>query len=132
MLSGFQQYLIDKGFKRTCKEHCGNLEKEDYTNKFLSTYSPLQYDFKKDDKYCYWGLCECNKPPVMFLGSSIMSVVQNENSFRTKEDGYRTLFSQWHEDRYDEIYDVFMSEKKLFVVNCEDEKNILISIMKIS
>lgn len=117
MLSGFQQYLVDKGFKRTCKEHCGKNEKEDYESIFLSSYNPLQYNFKKEDKYCYWGLCEHNKPPVMFLGNSKMFIIQKKDNYRTNEDGYRILFSQWHEDKFDEIYEVFTSEKKYFKIN---------------
>lgn len=130
MLSGFQQYLVDKGFKRTCTEHCGKNEKEDYESTFLSTYNPLYYNFKKEDKYCYWGLCEYKKPPVMFLGNSKMSIVQNKENYRTNEDGYRILFSQWREEKFDEIYDVFMSDKKYFKINVEDEKNISIEILE--
>lgn len=129
MLAGFQQYLINKGFKRSAIEHCGDKEIENYSSTFLSTYNPLHYNFKKDDKYCYWGLCEHKKPPVMYLGSSKMSIVQNKENYRTQEDGYRILFSQWHEDKFDEIYDVFMSDSKYFIINCEDEKNISIEIL---
>jgi hypothetical protein len=128
MLSGFQQYLVDKGFKRTCTEHCGKNEKEDYVSTFLSSYNPLHYNFKKDNKYCYWGLCEHKKPPVMFLGNSKMSIIQNKENYRTNEDGYRILFSQWHEEKFDKIYEVFMSDKKYFKINCEDENNISIQI----
>lgn len=97
---------------------------------FLSTYNPLHYNFKKDDKYCYWGLCEHKKPPVMFLGNNKILIVQNKENYRTNEDGYRILFSQWHEEKFDEIYDVFMSDKKYFKINVEDEKNISIEILE--
>lgn len=130
MLSGFQQYLVDKGFKRTCTEHCGNKEKEDYQSTFLSTYNPLRYNFKKDDNHCYFGLCEYGKPPVLFLGYNKISIVQNKENHRTKEDGYRILFSQWQEDKFDEIYNVFLSSSKFFQINCQDEKNIFIEILE--
>lgn len=130
MLPGFQQYLVDKGFKRTCTEHCGNKEKEDYESTFLSTYNPLHYNFKKDDKWVWWGLSEWGKPPVMCLGSNKMIIVQNEENYRTYEDVYRILFSQWHENKFDEIYDVFISDNKYFKINCEDEKNITIEILE--
>jgi len=130
MVAGFQQYLVDKGFKRTCTPHGGKNEKEDYESIFLSTYNPLHYNFKKYDKYCCWGLFEHKKPPVMFLGDSKMSIIQNKENYRTNEDGYRILFSQWHEEKFDEIYDVFMSDKKFFKINIEDEKNISIEILE--
>lgn len=126
MLPGFQQYLVDKGFKRTC---CGVGSKErveNYTSIFLSTYNPLDYEFRKDDKYCYWGLCEYQKPPVMFLGNEHMLIISNNR--KTNEDGYRILFSKWKEDKFDEIYDVFMSEDKYFRIDCEDEKYTKITI----
>lgn len=129
MLTGFQQYLVDKGFKRTAIEHCGKNEVENYTSNFLSSYSPLTYNFTKDNKCCYWGLSEHKKSPVMFLGREKMNIIQNKENYRTHEDGYRILFSQWHEDKFDEIYDVFMSDNKYFNINCEDEKNIVISIL---
>jgi hypothetical protein len=127
-LPGFQQFLVDKGFKRTCTEHCGSKVKEDYTSTFLSTCSPLTYDFEKGNKFCYWGLWEKDKPPVMFLGVTKMRIIQNGSNYRTKEDGYRILFTKWGEDRFDEIFEVFMSDNKHFEVNCVDEKNITITI----
>jgi hypothetical protein len=129
MLPGFQQYLVDKGFKRTCTDRFGKGEKEDYTSTYLSTYNPLHYNFKMGDKYCYWGLSEDKKPPVMSLGSNKMFITQNEDNHRTYEDGYRILFSKWREEKFDEIYDVFMSENKMFKINCEDEKNITVEII---
>lgn len=128
MLTGFQKYLVDKGFKRTCNDPCSKNEKEDYESTYLSSYNPLHYNFRKGDKYCYWGLCEDNKPPVMFLGNNKMYIIQHKENKRTKEDGFRILFSRWHEERFDEIYDVFMSDKKYFLINCEDENNISIDI----
>ncbi len=129
MLAGFQQYLVDKSFKRTCTEHCGKNEKEDYSSIFLSNYNPLHYNFKKDDKYCYWGLSEHKKPPVMCLGRNKMLLIQNKENYRTYEDGYRILFSKWHEEKFDEIYEAFMSDNKVFKINCEDESNITIEII---
>lgn len=130
MLPGFQQYLVDKGFKRTCTEHCSKKEIEDYASTFLSAYNPLHYNFKMGDKYAYWGLCEYQKPPVMFLGNNKILIVQNKEKHRTNEDGYRILFSKWHEERFYEIYDVFMSKNKMFKINCEDESNITIEIIE--
>ena len=129
MLAGFQQYLVDKGFKRTCTEHCGKDEVEDYSSIFLSTYNPLYYNFKKDDKYCYWGLSEFKKPPVMYLGSDKMILLQTKGSYRTQEDGYRILFKKWQEEKFDEIFEAFMSDNKVFKVNCKDESNITIEII---
>lgn len=130
MLTKFEQYLVDRGFKRTCIEHCGKNEKEDYESTFLSTYNPFYYKLSKDDKCCYWGLSEYKKPPVMFLGNKKMVIVQNKQNYRTNEDGYRILFSQWLEDKFDEIYEVFMSKKKYFKINVEDENNISIKILE--
>jgi len=129
MLSGFQQYLVNKGFKRTYNEYGGKSVKEDYISTVLSSYGPLYYTFTKDDKQCFWGLCEKKRPPVMFLGESKMLIVQNEKTFRFKEEGYRILFNQWKNDRFDEIYDVFMSDNKYFKINCVDENNISIEIL---
>lgn len=130
MLPGFQQYLVDKGFKRTCTENCGKKEIENYTSTFLSAYNPLHYEFRKDNKYCYWGLCEYQKSPVMFLGNDKIRIAQNEENIRTNEDGYRIIFSKWHEDKFDEIYDVFISYNKYFKIDCRDEKNITIEIFE--
>ena len=129
MLTGFQKYLVDKGFKRTCTEHCGKNEIEDYINTFLSSYNPLHYNFKKDDKYCYWGLCEHGKSPVMFLGNNKIMILQNQENIRTNEDGYRIIFSKWNEDKFDDIYDVFVSKGKYFKIDCRNEKNITIEIL---
>lgn len=132
-LPGFQQYLVDKGFKRTCTEHCGTEIVEDYKSLFLSSYNPLYYNFTKEEYHCYWGLSEMHKPAVMCLGNGKMRVIeeliiQERGHRRTYEDGYRILFSQWKEDRYDEIYDVFISEDKYFIIDCTDEKDIEITV----
>jgi hypothetical protein len=132
MLTGFQKYLVDKGFKRICTEHCGTQRMENYTSNFLSSYNPLLYEFTMGDKWCYWGLSEYQRPPVMFLGFDKITVIQNRENLRTKEDGYRVLFSAWKEDKFDEIYDVFMSENKYFLIDCRNEKNISILIKKSS
>jgi hypothetical protein len=98
MLSGLQQYLVDKGFKRTCTKSYSKEEVEDYESLVLSTYSPLCYNFTKDGRSCYWGLSEYKKQPVMFLGRDKMIVNQTREQFfdrktnRTTEDGYRLLF----------------------------------------
>jgi len=126
-LPGFQQYLVDKGFKRTCLEHCGKKEIEDYESIFLSSYNPIDYVFRKDNKECSWGLSEHGKPPVMYLGVDKMRVINSIN-LKTFEDGYRILFSKWGEDKYDLIYDVFISDNKYFTVDCKDDNNIIITI----
>lgn len=127
MITGFQKYLVDKGFKRTKTEWVGKqpFYVEDYQSNYISTYGPLHYNFHKGDKYCYWGLAERNKPPVMCLGSDKMII----NGGRTYEDGYRILFSKFGEDKYDDIYDVFISKDKIFFINCSDEKDIKISVL---
>lgn len=130
MLTGFQQYLVDKGFKRTCTKYCSIEIVENYTSEFLSTYGLIEYQFTKDEKFCYWGLIEDKKPPVMFLGTGKLVVIQNKDNHRTTQDGYRILFSKWHQDRFDEIYEVFMSGQNFFAVDCTDEKNITIEIIK--
>ena len=128
MVECFQKYLISKGFKRTCIKGNSKNEVEEYESNYLSSYNPLQYNFRKESKYCYFGLSERGRPPVINLGSNKMSIVHNKENFRTYEDGYRILFSKWHENKFNDIYDVFMSENKYFVVNCEDENNIHIKI----
>lgn len=129
MLTGFQQYLIDKGFKRTCIEHCGKKEIENYESMFLSSANPIHYNFRKDNLYCFWGLVEYGKAPVMFLGNSKLIIIQNENNYRTVEDGYRILFTMWNEEKFEDIYDTFVSENKYFQINCKDENNITIEIL---
>ena len=126
MLPGFQKYLVDKGFKRTYSDIKGE-QVEDYSSLFVSAYNPLFYEFRKDNHYCYWGLCEMGKPPVMNLGKHKMFLIQNESNFRTYEDGYRILFSKWHEEKFNEIYDAFINGKS-FIINCQDEKNITITL----
>ncbi len=132
MIPGFQQYLVDKGFKRTK----GITKEEDYDSTFVSSYGPLNYSFKKDGHYCYWGLSEREKPPVMCLGADKISIIQNRDiredgkrSLRTYEDGYRILFTKWGTDKFDVIYDVFISEDKYFEIDCRDEKDIKIEIL---
>jgi hypothetical protein len=124
---GFQQYLIKKGFARTCRKY--NKYVEDYTGTFLSSYGPLRYDLRKDDKYVWWGLSEMHKPPVMYLGKDKMVIFSpDDDNRRTIEDGYRILFQKFGEDKFDEIYDALITEGKYFEVNCEDEKNITVEI----
>lgn len=64
MLTGFQQYLVEKGFKRTCSAINSKQETENYTSTMVSTYGPLQYNFKKGNIWVWWGLSEMGKPPV--------------------------------------------------------------------
>ncbi len=124
MLPGFQQYLVDKGFKRTCRKF--GEEMEDYDSLFLSSYGPLHYEFRKDNHYAYWGLSEHQKPPVMHLGAAKIDIIQDTDlegrviNRRTEEDGYRILFSKWKEDKYDEIYDAFISDDKQFLIDLSD------------
>ena len=125
MIPGFQQYLVDKGFKRTCTFFKDEGEQENYKDIILSSYNPLHYNFSKDGKYCYWGLAEMHKPPVMFLGDRNIKVIQNKENFRTNDDGYRILFSKWKEDKFDEIYSTFITDGKYFIIDCTDEKDIL-------
>lgn len=119
-LSGFQGFLVDKGFKRFYSDNSGKetVEVENYDSVRLSSYDRICYEFKKDDKYCWWGLREYMKPPVMFLGANKLFIMQPPEYSRTKEDGYRILFSKWKEDKFEEIYDVFVSENKIFKVTC--------------
>ena len=125
---GFQKYLIDKGFKRTCIKASDKVETEDYESLFLSSYNPLHYNFYKDEVYCFWGLVEKDKPAVMYLGANKIRVVQNNSNHRTKEDAYRILFSKWKEEMFDIIYDVLISKDKRIVVDCYKEDDIKIYI----
>lgn len=128
MLLGFQQYLVNKGFKRTCINPANREREENYHSMFLSSYSPIKYDFTDGINYCYWGLCERGKSPVMFLGDKKMHIIQNGNNIRTVEDGYRILFNEYGEDKYDEIFQVFISNNKYFKIDCRDERNIIIQV----
>ncbi len=59
MIPPFQQYLIDKGFKRLKSIYDkGELKTyEDNESMFISTYGPTCYWFEKDGKnYLNWGL----------------------------------------------------------------------------
>ena len=130
MITGFQKYLINKGFKRY---YCNfnnkkNIMIENYESLFLSSYDILTYEFIKDNKYCYFGLSEYQKPPVMFLGNDKILIIQNKKNYRTNEDGYRILFSQWKENEFEKIYQTFMSNDKYFLINCENEEKIFIEI----
>jgi len=127
MITGFQKYLVDKGFKRTYHTSWGE-KKEDYESVYLSSYNPLFYEFEKDEMYCWWGLSEKDKPPVMFLGHKKMIVYYSDGDKRTIEDGYRILFSKWKEDMYDTIYNVFCFDNKYFIVDCRDKNDIKIHI----
>jgi hypothetical protein len=138
MLAGFQKYLVDKGFTRWCFPHLGKKndeEVENYDSVFLSTYCPLIYTFKKGNKQCWWGLSECDKPPVMFLGYDKINLLQlsskeaAQNNIkwfkeRTVEDGYRIILQQIKD--YDLIYDVFMSDDLIFNVYCTVENPFVI------
>ena len=138
MLAGFQKYLVDKGFTRRCFPHLGEKndeEVEDYDSVFLSTYCPLIYTFRKGNKQCWWGLSECDKPPVMFLGYDKINLLQlsseeaAQNNIkwfkeRTIEDGYRIIFQQIKD--YDLIYNVFMSDDVIFIINCTVENPFVI------
>lgn len=128
MLPGFQQYLVDKGFKRTYIEYHNRkaIEIEDYKKEFLSGYGPTHYNYRKDNLCCWYGLAEMGKPPVMCLGSNKIKIVTDV--FKTFEDGYRILFSNWKEDKFDLIYDVFISDDKYFLVDCSNEKDVKIKI----
>lgn len=127
-LPPFQQFLVDKGFTRTCIEPAGSKEVENYNSASLSAANPLQYEFRKDRHYCFWGLVEAGKPPVMHLGASKILVLFGPNDYKTNEDGYRILFSKWKEDRFDEIYDVLVSDNKFFEVDCRNQNDIKIEI----
>jgi len=123
MLPEFQQYLVDKGFKRTVTKYVGKTpyEEENYKDVFLSSYGPLEYHFRKDDLYCYWGLCEADKPPVMNLGLNKIIVIESRTekvliNARTPEDGYRILFSKWGKEKFEQIYEVFSSPNQRFFV----------------
>lgn len=142
-LTGFQKYLIDKGFKRYYEIWSGGkgnkkCEKvEDYESVFVNSIDRKCYLFTKDNYKYWWGLCEYLKPPFMFLGNKnlyVNQIIMDENglpkeNLRTKEDGYRILFSKWKEDRYDEIYDVLINDNKYIEIDCCDEKNITIKIV---
>lgn len=147
MLTGFQKYLVDKGFSRTRSEFVGRTHSlvEDYENEYLSAYGPLHYNFKKENIYALWGISESGKPPVMDLGHTKIKVLYNRKNpelpvdgsnvvfnkvptGKTHEDGYRILFSNWGPDKYDEIYEAMATEGKYIEVDCRDEKHIKIQI----
>ena len=114
------------GFKRTYS--IMGKEVENYDSNSLSGYSPTHYNFYKDNKYCFWGLVERNKPPVMFLGRKKIMVVGG--GLKTLEDGYRSIFSIWGEHKYPLIFEVFCSEGLLFNVDYSYDKTPDISIKK--
>lgn len=142
MLTGFQKYLVDKGFKRHYEVWSGGKGNkkceivEDYESVFVNSIDRICYLFTKNNHKCLWGLCEYSKPPVMYLGFNKLKLIEHyyddkggiKENFRTIEDGYRILFSMWKEDMYDGIYDVFISENKYFEIDCCNEKNITINI----
>lgn len=127
MLPGFQQYLVDKGFKRTYQQF--KEVKENYDSLFVSSYGPTHYEFSFESVFkCWYGLAEMHKPPVMYLGSNKMKIIQNSKNMRTQEDGYRILFNKCHHDKFDEIYNVLMTEEKYFEIDCTNEKDIKINV----
>jgi len=128
MLHGFHQYLIDKGFKRTCSNLKGEIV-ENYDSLFVSTGNPLGYEYRKDNHYCYWGLSIQGMPPNwMLCGGHKMKIIQNKDNPRCYEQGYQILFSKWKEDKYDLMYRVLTTDYSRFVINCTNESNITIEV----
>ena len=127
-LPSFQQFLIDNGYKRTRLAIGSKTEKvEDYESVFLSTYGPTEYCFKKGNNFCFFGLVEVGKPPVMHLGDHKMKLINGGK--RTIEDGYRILFSVMKEQTYPAILEAFESKNGSFVVDLTDEKSPKILIL---
>ncbi len=76
MITGFGKYLIDNGFKRYRYEwHGHGKEKkqvftEDYETESVSSLGMLEYTYRRNDVWCYWGLNIKGHHPKFFIIST--------------------------------------------------------------
>ncbi len=76
MITGFGKYLIDNGFKRYRYEwHGHGKEKkqvftEDYETESVSSLGMLEYTYRRDNVWCYWGLNIKGHSPKFFIISN--------------------------------------------------------------
>lgn len=125
MLGGFQDYLIDKGWKRYTKDR--NLDRhENYTSNFLSGYGPATYFFSNDNfpgLEFWYGLAERGKPPCFSIYPTHISYISD--NYKTIEDLYRIVLSKID---YDILYDIISKQDRYFEIT-EDDNNTIIKII---
>ena len=76
MITGFGKYLIDNGFKRYRYEWVGHGKEkkrvftEDYESESVSSLGMLEYTYRRDGVWCYWGLNIKGHHPKFFIIST--------------------------------------------------------------
>ncbi len=122
-LSGFQQYLVDKGWKRyylDFYESRKNPPKIYSDSVMVSSYGPTEYRFEHEDHpeiVLWWGLHIHKKPPVFCLSRIWIYDVNDKR--RVDQDLWYDVMKMLD---YDTIYDLILREGR---VRIEDGKAIV-------
>ncbi len=128
MIHPFEQFLINKGWKRY--KSFGTHRVEDYTDSFTSTMGPLGYFTTDGINEVYYSLTESNMPPYMRIPKTLLKI--DKNSLDTNGRASQLLFINWKENMYNTILEVIKDSTRFIIVDATDTNNIKIEIRGIS
>lgn len=110
-LDRFQKELVDRGFQRYNSRGV-----EDYATNEISSMGNSGYHFKKDGQFVGYGLTLANLPEHYYISPMKMFVRHDPNNYRHPYECSIILFDKWN-GRWNEIIDVVLSEKEVFVLD---------------
>lgn len=117
----FQEYLIDKGWKRYYIDYSLRDSPKVYSNnKWLSSYGPTEYlfeHFHHPELILCWGMFIYKKPPVFYLNS--INII-HDDKHRLDQDLWFDIMKMLD---FDTIYNLILTKGTVEIKN--DKINIL-------
>jgi hypothetical protein len=126
-IGGFQQFIINKGWKRYKEKSQIHDKTFDYKDNTVSGYGPTHYMFENEEypeiKF-WWGLHEVKKPPVFCLSRIFIKSLHNKNLFEDKtipekDKQYKSEQDLWFEIlktvEFETIYEALLNKGTLTI-----------------